>query len=259
MDGDNKENLPGNEPKQAIVTEKLFGQCFELQKLEDNALIPVGGGSIFSDETNINVVGDFENLQNTLQEMHDSASKYNLPELKKWLESQGIEIDEKLFATLFAFQKILGKRYPINQEGQPAREQSYTQAKRKEVKLSELFASNTAACAEIAALAQYYLQHEGVTSKFFSGDVLWDKQHEFSEKHSFIVIPLEDQTYIFDPANPTATTQGVFPSIWVTKPSFDEEVRKGQKRFVTATNILSKKEAFYGVNNGTNVSEANVV
>lgn len=259
MDGDNKEDLPNSEPKQAAVTEKLFGQCFEIQRLEDNALIPIGGGSIFSDEINVNVVGDFKSLQDALQEMHDSANKYNLPELKKWLESQGVEIDEKLFATLFAFQKILEKRYPINQEGQTARERSYVQAKQKEVKLSELFANNTVACAEIAALAQYYLQHEGVTSEFFSGDVLWDKQHEFSEKHSFIVIPLEGQTYIFDSANPTTTTQGVFPSIYITKPSFDEEVRKGQKRFVTATNILSKKEAFYGVNNGTNVSEANIV
>ncbi len=259
MDGDNKEDVPSSEIKKTVVTEKLFGQCFEAQKLEDNSLIPIGGGSIFSDETNIDVVGDFENIPDTLQAMHDTAGKYNLPELKNWLESQGITIDENLFATLFAFQKVLEKRHPINQESQPARERAYTQAKQKEVRLSELFANNTVACAEIAALAQYYLQQQGITSKFFSGDILWDKQHEFSEKHSFIVIPQEGQTYIFDPANPTTTTQGVFPSVYVAKPSFDEEVRKGQKRFVTATNILSKKQAFYGVNNGTNVSEANIV
>ena len=258
MDGENKEDLPEKEQNQIAVTEKLFGQCFETQRIENNSLIPVGGGSIFSDEANINVVGDFENLQDTLQEMHDIVFKYNLPELKKWLESQGIKIDEKLFATLFAFQKTLEKRYPIKEEGQPTRELIYTQRGQKEVKLSDLFANNTVACSEIAALAQYYLQQEGVTSKFFSGDVLWNREHEFSEKHSFIVISQEDQTYSFDPANPTSTTQGVFPSIYVTKPSFNDEIRKGQKRFVPATNILSKKEAFYGVNNGTNVLEVNI-
>ena len=39
-------------------------------------MIPVGGGSIFSDEANINVVGDFENVQDTLLEMRDTAGKY---------------------------------------------------------------------------------------------------------------------------------------------------------------------------------------
>ncbi len=35
--------------------------------------------------------------------------------------------------------------------------------------------------------------------------------------------------------------------------NFDEEMARGQKRFVTAINLLSKKEAFYGTNDGTNI------
>ncbi len=259
MDGDIKESYPGQEPTPTVAIEKLFGKSFEAPRLDNNSLIPVGGGSIFTNEMDISVVGDFENLQEVLQEMHDNTGIYNLPELKKWLDSQGIGLDEKLFAYLFSFTKILEKRYPSSLEVQPARQQAYSKAKNGEVKLSELFANNTVACAEIAALAQYYLQQEGVESRYFSGAVLWDKQLEFAEEHSFIVIPQGEHQLLFDPMNPTNTTQGLFPSIYTTSANFDQEVRRRQKRFVPATNVLSKKQAYYGVNNGTKVSEMNVV
>lgn len=238
---------------------QLFGHCFEISKFDEGDRIPVGGESIFSTEANINVTGDFENFRQFFTETRELAGKYDLPKLKEWLSAQGIEIDEKLFATLFAFTKKFEEKYPDNPERAEARRKLYSE-KEKEIKLSDIFGANTAECAEIAALAQGYLQQEGVPSTYFSGDVLWDKDWEFSEEHSFIVIRQGDKVYIYDPTNPVSSTSGKFPSIYTTDVKFDEEMAKNQKRFATAKNLVSKKEAFFGTNNGTNVwAEKDVV
>jgi hypothetical protein len=231
---------------------QLFGHCFEISKFEEGDRIPVGGESIFSSEANIKIEVDFQQFQELFQEAHEVAIKYDLPKLREWLTSQGIEVDEKLFAELFAFTKKFEQKYPDNPKSSEARKKLYSE-KGKELKLSDIFNANNAECAEIAALAQGYLQQEGISSSYFSGDVLWNREEEFSEEHSFIIIRQGNKVYIYDPANPTGTTLGKFPSLYTTEANFDEEVAKGQKRFVTARNILSKKEAFYGVNNGTNV------
>jgi outer membrane lipoprotein-sorting protein len=119
--------------------------------------------------------------------------------------------------------------------------------------LSDIFESNTAECAEIAALAQAYLQQESITSTYFSGDVLWNKDTEFSEEHSFLIVRDGEKVYIYDPTNPTNTTQGKFPSIYTTQANFEEETRKDEKRFITTQNLISRREAYYGVNNGSNI------
>lgn len=240
-------------------TKQLFGHCFEISKFDEGDSVPVGGESIFSTEANIKVKGDFEKFNQFLAETHELAGKYDLPKLKEWLGSQGIEIDEKLFATLFAFTKKFEEKYPDNPQRAETRRKLYSE-KGKEMKLSDIFEANSAECAEIAALAQGYLQQEGVPSTYFSGDVLWNRDDEFSEEHSFIVVRQGDKVYIYDPTNPVSTTSGKFPSIYTTEAKFDEEMAKGQKRFVTAKNLVSKKEAFYGTNNGTNVwAEKDVV
>jgi len=230
----------------------LFGHCFEISEIEDGDSIPVGGESIFSTEANIKVIGDFGNFEQFFTETHELAEQYNLPKLKEWLGLEEVEVDEKLFATLFAFTKKFEEKYPDNPERAGARRRLYSE-KGKETKLSDILNANAAECAEIAALAQGYLQQEGIPSTYFSGDMLWDRDEEFSEAHSFIVIRQGDEVYIYDPANPTNTTQGRFPSIYTTEVGFDEEMTKGQKRFVTSTNVLGKKEIFYGVNDGTDI------
>lgn len=240
-------------PKTTIEKIKQhFGHCFEITNFDEGDRFPVGGKSIFSTKADIEVIGDFENFKQFLTETHELAGKYVLPKLKEWLSSQGFAIDEKLFATLFAFTKMFEATYPDNPESAELRRKLYSD-KGSEIKLSDIFSANTAECAEIAALAQRYLQQEGVPSTYFSGDALWNKEENFSEEHSFIIIRQGDKTYIYDPANPVNTTSGKFPSIYTTEANFDEEMARGQKRFVTAINLLSKKEAFYGTNDGTNI------
>ena len=240
--------------------ERLFGQSFEVRRLENGKPIPVGGSNRFTDVLDREVVGDFDHFEPLLQEMHADITTQDTPGLKQWLEAQQLPIDSKLLAILTAFTRKLTKRYPITPENVTARRDMYAESEKgKAVKLSDVFEGQSPECAEIAALAQYFLQDEGVKSSYFSGEVLWDIGDEFGEKHSFIVIEDKDRQYIFDPANPTKTQGGMYPSLYTVKADFDTEVRKGQKRYVAGTNILTRREAFYGVGNGTNVLPTNIV
>ena len=236
------------QPDQKI--EKLFDHCFEIKKIEEGDKIPVGGESLMSSETNVYVIADFEKLNDFLQSTHTLAEGYNLSKIKDQLVAQGVEITPKTFAELIAFSRSYNEEYPANPEGAALRKKLYEE---KEVKISDVFASNSAECAEIAALAQVYLQQAGVDSLFFSGEVLWKKDDEFAEAHSFIILKDKGKTYIYDPANPLSIPNGKFPSLYTIEKDFDTEVRTGQKRFVTAENIGTKNEAYFGVGSNTNV------
>ncbi len=268
-----RETKRGFKEKERFI-EKLFGQCFEISTLQNNDKIPVGGVGFFPDsELNIEVICDFDNFNDLWKEIQNERERYNLQKLSEWLKKQGIEIDEKLFASLFAFTKTIERKYPEiferryqeNLKRSSIRERLYQQHYQsgKEIKLSEVFKENAAECAEIAALAQYFLQQKNINSSYFSGEVLWDKNEEFSGRHTFIVIRHGEKTYIYDPANPIETTQGKFPNIYSVEANFDKEVRRGQQRFVVAKNIyhkkLKKKEAYFGVNDGRNIKPENIV
>lgn len=237
--------------------ERLFGQSFEIKRLESGKPIPVGGSNLFTDELDREVIGDLDHFNQLFQEMHIDVAKQDTPQLKQWLVAQQLPIDSRIVAALTAFTKKLAERYPITPENAATRNNMYA-ADNRQVKLSDIFQNKSAECAEIAALAQYFLQNEGIGSSFFSGEVLWNKDYEFGEKHSFVIIRDKDAQYIFDPANPTKAQDGMYPSLYAVKANFDAEMRKGKKRFVTGTNILTKREAYYGVGNGTNVSPANI-
>jgi len=241
-------------------TKQLFGHCLEISRLEEGDRIPVGGTSIFSTKADIEITGDFKYFEQFFTEVHEMSDKLKLPKIREWLDEQELDIDEKLFATLFAFARKYEEKYPANSERAAERRRVYHERDR-EIKLSTLFENNAAECAEIAALAQFYLQQEGIASTYFNGDVLWNKDWEFSEEHSFIIIRQGDKNYIYDPSNPlVGSDSGRWPSIYTTELNFDEEMAKRQKRFVTARDILSKKEAFFGTNNGTLVlAEEHVV
>lgn len=234
-------------------TKKLFGHCFEISKIEEGDYIPVGGKSRFSDKTDIKIEGDFSSFENFYQKIDDLIEKYKSSNLSEWLRSNKVELDEKLIIPMIAFTKAYDKIYPQNPLKEAERA-NLCNAKREKIKLSDVFSVNSAECAEIAALAQGFLQREGIPSSYFGGDVLWDKEQEFSEEHSFVVIRQGDKVYIYDPANPTNTISGIFPGLYAIEADFDEEMAKGQKKFVTAKNIFSKKEAYYGVNNKISIN-----
>ncbi len=239
-------------------TERLFGMNYELSRINPGDVIPIGQ-NILSDQLVGSIEADLEHFNPLIQEMHDQAGKENLAEWEKWLKANNVTVDESLFAKLYAFTRILEQKYPITPDAESFRDSIYAKAKGGKVKLSEVFANGKAACAEIAILAQYYLQREGISSSFFNGEVLWEKDHEFADPHSFILIRNGHKQYIFDPANPLKTNHGKFPSIYTTEANFDQEVRKNHQRYLTSKNVISKKDAYYGVGNATNVLPDNII
>ncbi len=245
--------------KEGKKIKKLFGQSMEISKIDAGDQIPVGGKSFLSDGTDIKVIADLEVFDEFFSKMHEDLAKLDLSKIKDWLKHNNIDdIDERLFAILYVFNKHYEQKYPRSPKGDEERKSLYR--KEKETKLSDILNANCAACAEIAILAQYYLQQEGIHSTYFIGEVLWDKKLEFASPHSFIVIRHNDKTFIYDPANPVRFKNGkVLPSIYITEANFDEEVNKGVKRYVTARHILIEKEACFGVGNQTNIREKDIV
>lgn len=250
----------GNLPEKEERIKKLLGHCFEITKIEEGEKIPVGGESIFSTEMKYKMVADFESFKDFFNETHEAFTKFDLLKLRSLLDQQNIAIDEKLFGQLLAFTRKYEKDFGNASENVNERMNLY---KNGEVALSDVFKNKAVQCAEIAALAQGYLQIEAIPSNYFGADVLWDKDSEdlYSEAHSYIVIHYGDKTYIYDPTNPTKSNVGTFPSIYTTEKNFEEEVGKGQKKFVTSKNIMNEQEVFYGVNtnSGLNVNQEDIV
>lgn len=252
MPGETTNNSDHSEyaPKQLEIR-KYFGSCYEIPYIPDGCTLPVGG-SIFSDEQDITCIADLSSFEELFLEIHKLMCAYNMDNLRKWLNDMNFDIDPPLFAQLVAFTKKLAEEYPIHKENQYLREKLYRE-KAGTITLSDVFSKESAMCAEIAALAQGYLQQEQISSSYFNGDVLWKEEYEFSEKHTFVVIRTEAATYIYDPANPLKTNQGTFPQISKLTVDFDQELAKGKRRFVTAIDIMTNKPIYYGVNNNTNV------
>jgi hypothetical protein len=235
--------------------EKLFGHCFEIRRFEENDAIPVGGESVFAQEANIHIAGDFQSFSELNKEIKEKASGYDLAQFRQLLDQKNISLSEETVAKLFAFSRVYDANYPREPDTSARRRQYYSQKQDETIKLSDIMKENVAECAEITALSQWYLQGEKVDSSYFSGDVLWKSDQEFAEEHSFILIRDNGQTYIYDPTNPVRTTDGkLYPSIYSTEADFNQEVRQGKKQFLTAKNVIFDQEAYFGVNNGTSIS-----
>jgi len=230
---------------------RLFGHCFEMSKIDDGDLLGVGG-DLFEQNITLGVKVDYQKFDEFFQSIKKIKEQCELPKLKNWLTSQKFDFDENLFAELYAFTIGYEKKYPEKDNQSEYRGVFYEKAS-TQPKLSDVFEAKFVACAEIAALAQGYLQKVGINSSYFSGEVLWDIKHEYSEEHSFLIIRHNGKVYVYDATNPISSTAGKMPSIYEIKGDFDGEMAKNQKRFVKAINILSKSESFFGVNNGTNI------
>lgn len=237
---------------------RYFGKSFEIPYIERDSYIPVGGTSQYTNETDIKVLVDSSRLEPLIQEMRDNASKYDRSKLKAWLQSGNIDIDENLFATLYAFTNVYTQRVGFNPDSAKRRELYHNDSQR----LSEVINRNAAECAEIAALAQLYLQEERIDSTYFSGEVLGSKSWEFAEAHTFIPLKFNGREYIFDPANPHKAscadgTETLIPRIQKVE-NFRDKVGQGKKAYIETTSVLNQSQVWYGVGNGTEVSESDL-
>lgn len=247
-----------NKVEQKEKIKHFFGTSFEVENIEDGDLIPVGGSNFLSGNMDVNVRVDSNEFNQFLEEINVLSRKIDLIELKKWLNSENIDFDENLFALLFSFSQKLNEKYSLDLE-KVGKRNEFFRMNNNEAKLSDIFNNNTEACMEISILAQMYLQKEKINSSLFNGDVLWNKDFEFSENHTFIVIENDGKEYIYDPSNPLNSDSNIkIPNIYSVD-NFKKEISTGEKKFIKAKNLFTQKEAYYGANDGTNVSEKNIV
>jgi ABC-type Fe3+/spermidine/putrescine transport system ATPase subunit len=253
-----EKNFESSSEENPSRVENLFGHGVKISHIDEDDEIPVGGHRI-KDTMDTMLKCDFEELEDFDEFFEDALEQLTEDErLKKigaWLEQDEVDVDAELFAKLVAFRKVYEEQLQGRRDAETGKERKslYQESERKQAKLSEVLDGGTQRCAEIAALAQYALQEGGIDSAYIGGDMLRDREHEFASEHSFILVEHEGEEYIYDPSNPVQTNQGAFPSLYRTEASFDDEVHKQKKRFVKAKNIISERELYFGVSDGTNI------
>lgn len=232
---------------------ELFGHSVEIEHINEGEAVPVGGSSMFSTKMDYEVIADYGEFDHFFNDCHQAVVEGNLEHLKEKLNANNMDIDEKLFAVMYSFSQQLGRKYLSNSEFDLSRNESSRkrmfQENDKKVNLSSIFEANVEECAEIAILAQGFLQREGIESSYVGGEVLWGKNNEYGEPHSYLVINHGDSVYIYDPANPMENKR--FPAVYKTREDFNELINQGSKIFVTSENIKDKSTAYYGVGNMT--------
>ena len=235
------------------VTKKHFGHGICLPEIKNGESVPVGG-SIFSSEASTMLLCDIENISAMFSEIETQEKAIEKKDLSAWLQKAGIRIDIGLFAALFSFTKFYEESFGYNREKEFSQRRSEAY-KNGDTTLSEILNLNCAECAELAVFSQAYLRHRGHDASYFGGDVLWRREQEFSEPHSFVVLQSGAQSLIFDPANPANTNQGLFPGVYLFEQNFVEAMPSDSKRFIEGISVYSpNKKAYYGVDDGTNVS-----
>jgi len=237
--------------------DKLFGRSLKISKIEDGDAIPVGGNRL-SNEVDTMMECDFGELDEFYKKVEEGVEQLTdevrLDKLKQWLEANNTNINPELFAKLAAFNQVYEREIKQEKdENEEQRRDLYLSDDKKEANLSEILQKSSPKCAEIAALAQHFLQKENIPSTYINGDILRDEAIEFSTDHSYLIIEDDGKKYIYDPSNPLSSDSGPMPSVFSTEANFKEKITKGEKCLVRAENILTDKEVYYGVNDGTNI------
>ena len=200
-----------------------------------------------------------EALQKAFEKMREIVKRQaNNTDNAKLLKQQNITMSQSLFTHLFVFAKVIAETFP-NLGCKDNKRQSFY-AKNTTAKLSELFDKHLFQCAEYATIVQLYLQSVGVDSEYVGGEYIGNKNWEFGEQHSFIIIHENNIDYVFDPANNNA---GAKPNISIIELSPEQKVKiqarlltnKRKCAFFETRDIITNRKTFYGYGDGANVLE----
>ncbi|MCL2672850.1 MAG: hypothetical protein FWF01_00480 [Alphaproteobacteria bacterium] len=247
--------------------EKITDTSYYLEYIKDNDNIPVGGNALrggLSSQLSADSDG-FRDFFDTVRARAEDT--VNNPAYMKWVDGNKglIKTSPELYAHLTSFTQAAGEMYPGISSNVANRMSFYKEG--KPLKLSQARDNGIFACAEYSMLAQLYLQSAGIKSRFFNGEVLWDKNHEFSEDHAFIIIDDNGEDFIFDPANPVQTADGPRPSVFQPQVTdrqmeeFNKKMAKSRRKvgFFEARNMLTGGAAYYGYGDRANVPPGHVI
>lgn len=178
--------------------EKLNETNCRISNIKNNDRILIGGS--FYGKLDLAVIADTDNFAKLFQTAAKNAQIFtNNDGMQKWLRGLAPDFNAETFAHLCAFDNVLRKMYP-ELSAHPDKRNFFYDGSDKT--LSEAVNAGVCQCAEIAVLAQAYLQQQGIESKYFGGELLCSINDEFGEPHSFITLKTSGQDYIYDPANP---------------------------------------------------------
>lgn len=233
--------------------EKLNETNCRIGDIQNNDKIPIGGS--FYGRLDLAVTADIDSFETFFVTVEKNALSFeNNDAMKKWIARIVPDFDVKAFAHMYAFDNVLRKMYPNLSSDLSARQQFYDKEGNKT--LSQSVKAGVCKCAEIAVLAQAYLQRQGFRTKYFGGELLRSFDDGIGQAHSFISFQTEHNDYFYDPANPMFNRGVYLPRISVVeatlaqKKQFENKIHSnGNGRncaFLEAKNILTKAGWYYG-------------
>jgi hypothetical protein len=233
-------------------------ECYSAAEIANGEDVPVGGASFgHLDRAVVADFGSFEPMFDRMKEAYErGATPERMAHCRDWLKSVGSDADPGLFMAMSVFQKTLEKEHP-EISGQRDLRQGFYRAAAPAPALSAVVAGKGAECAEIALLAHAALRHMGFPNTFVCGGAVWDRDSEYSQKHSFIMAGEPGgRTAIFDPANPVRSGEEVLPAVYFADAAqvaaFEERARRGDS-LMAVRNTLTGEESFFGASDGASV------
>lgn len=221
--------------------------------------LSVGDSIKVGEKANLTIDKIPEELQKAFEKVREIVSRQaNNPDNAKLLKQHQVPMSQLLFTHLFVFAKVIAETFPNLGCNDTSRQSFY--AKNPTAKLSELFDKHLFQCAEYAIIAQLYLQSAGVDSEYVGGEYIGNKNWEFGDQHSFVIIHENDIDYVFDPANNNA---GAKPNISIVEMTPEQKVKiqakllagKRKAAFFETRDIITNRKTFYGYGDGANVLE----
>lgn len=241
--------------------EKLNQTNCRISDIQNNDKILIGGS--FLGKFDLAVTADLDKFEHFFQKVEENARHFENNEgMKNWLKQVAPDFDAKTFAHMYAFDNVLRKMYPNLSSNISKRQGFYDTAGSK--RLSQSFDAGICQCAEMAILAQAYLERQGFNTKYFGGEVLHSSEDEFGEAHCFVSLKTEKgEDFFYDPANPTLYSNTYLPRIsaieatTAQKQQFENKIHsesgKRNCAFLEAKDIITKSSWYYGCGDGANI------
>jgi hypothetical protein len=221
---------------------QLAGHSLSIEQVRDGTLAPVGGAAGGFSGRQLKTIIDLSHLERLLQRIEAYEKKVERDRLAAFLVQHKINFDLELLAKLWAFTEVFFTLFKVYADPL-AREEQYKQGTPL---LSDIILHNLAECAEVALLAQAYLQRQGIRSTIVVGHILESKDDEFPGEHTFIYLTSHDQEFIFDASNPKRFGGARLPRIQYA-PGFSRVLASRHQAFARTVSIYDGKEVFYGV------------
>lgn len=212
--------------------------------------VPIWWSIFNTSEYDMFEIADFDNpvIKDILERIDTSIEKNKgiKDQMKKYLEdNSNYDFDSELYYTLLNISAILYNSLNKFEDDGNLQSRS-TIIHWDNNTLSNVVLNNKAVCVEFSLIAQKFLQDKNVKSVFFSWEVLWNKEDEFWEKHTFIILESEKWLFVFDPSNPIVFREwSILPRISKTDVDFFSKIKRGWTALVEFTELLWKNTIYY--------------